>query len=135
MEMFSTFLCVSGVLISSGILRKFSEKPVDEDKQKLDDFFKTTNFCNKKENPEFAKVSWVKDYNNFKLFGVNIPIGCDVNVLLRMQYALENLFKNDVEILYSNQDYRVKVYKSKLKKANELSITIIDEAELIKMTE
>ena len=36
MEMFSTFLCVSGVLISSGILRKFSEKPVDEDKQKLE---------------------------------------------------------------------------------------------------
>ena len=82
MEMFSTFLCVSGVLISSGILRKLSEKPIDEDKQKLDDFFKTTNFCNKKENPEFAKVSWVKDCGNFKLFGVNIPVGCDVNVLL-----------------------------------------------------
>ena len=119
MEMFSTFLCVSGVLISSGVLRKFSEKPVDEDKQKLDDFFKTTNFCNKKENPEFAKVSWVKDCSNFKLFGVNIPIGCDVNVLLRMQYALENLFKNDIEILYSNQDYRIKVYKRKLKKAKD----------------
>ena len=125
MEMFSTFLCVSGVLISSSILRKLSEKPVDEDKQKLDDFFKTTNFCNKKENPEFAKVSWVKDYNNFKLFGVNIPIGCDVNVLLRMQYALENLFKNDVEILYSNQDYRVKVYKSKLKKAKDYPFEIV----------
>ena len=44
MEMFSTFLCVSGVLISSSILRKLAEKPVDEDKQKLNDFFKTTNF-------------------------------------------------------------------------------------------
>ena len=125
MEMFSTFLCVCGVLISSGILRKFSEKPVDEDKQKLDDFFKTTNFCNKKENPEFAKVSWVKDCSNFKLFGVNIPIGCDVNVLLRMQYALENLFKNDVEILYSNQDYRIKVYKRKLKKAKDYIFEVV----------
>ena len=99
MEMFSTFLCISGVLISSSVLKKFSEQPVDQDKQKLDDFFKTTNFCNKKENPEFAKVSWVKDYSNFKIFKVEIPVGCDVNVLLRMQYALENLFKNDVEIL------------------------------------
>ena len=125
MEMFSTFLCVSGVLISSGILRKFSEKPVDEDKQKLDDFFKTTNFCNKKENPEFAKVSWVKDCSNFKLFGVNIPIGCDVNVLLRMQYALENLFKNDIEILYSNQDFRIKVYIRKLKKAKDYVFEVI----------
>ena len=125
MEMFSTFLCVSGVCIAGGVLRKFSEKPIDPDKQKLNDFFETTNFCNKKENPEFAKVSWIKDYNNFKLFGVNIPIGCDINVLLRMKYALENLFKNDVEILYNNQDYRIKVYKSKLKKAEDYPFEII----------
>lgn len=125
MEMFSTFLCISGILISSSVLKKLSEQPVDQDKQKLDDFFKTTNFCNKKENPEFAKAIWVKDYSNFKIFKVEIPVGCDVNVLLRMQYALENLFKNDVEILYSNQDYRIKVYKRKLKKAKDYVFEVI----------
>ena len=119
MEMFSTFLCVSGVLISSGILRKFSEKPVDEDKQKLNDFFKTTNFCNKKENPDFAYVKWVQNHENYKVFGIEIPVGCDVNILLRMKYALENLFTNDVEILYDNQNYRIKAYKGKLKKAKD----------------
>jgi hypothetical protein len=119
MEMFSTFLCVSGVLISSSILRKLAEKPVDEDKQKLNDFFKTTNFCNKKENPDFAYVKWVQNHENYKVFGIEIPVGCDVNILLRMKYALENLFTNDVEILYDNQNYRIKAYKGKLKKAKD----------------
>lgn len=125
MEMFSTFLCVSGVLISGGILRKFSEKPVDEDKQKLNDFFKTTNFCNKKENPDFAYVKWVENHENYKIFGIEIPVGCDVSALLKMKYALENLFKNDVDILYDGQNYRVKLYKGKLKKAKDYPFEII----------
>ena len=117
--MFQLFLGATVLCLATEVIYQLRKTPVDQDQQALNDFFKLTGFCNKKEEPEFAFVKWVQNNENYKVFGIAIPVGCDVNVLLRMKYALENLFTNDVEIFYDNQNYRIKVYKGKLKKAND----------------
>lgn len=117
--MFQLFLGATVLCLATEVIYQLRKTPIDQDQQALNDFFKLTGFCNKKEEPEFAFVKWVQNNENYKVFGIAIPVGCDVNVLLRMKYALENLFTNDVEIFYDNQNYRIKVYKGKLKKAND----------------
>ena len=117
--MFQLFLGATVLCLATEVIYQLRKTPVDQDQQALNDFFKLTGFCNKKEEPEFAFVKWVQNNENYKVFGIAIPVGCDVNVLLRMKYALENLFTNDVEIFYDNQNYRIKVYKGKLKKAKD----------------
>ena len=120
--MFQLFLGATVLCLATEVIYQLRKTPVDQDQQALNDFFKLTGFCNKKEEPEFAFVKWVQNNENYKVFGIAIPVGCDVNVLLRMKYALENLFTNDVEIFYDNQNYRIKVYKGKLKKAFSLCL-------------
>lgn len=127
MEPLSIILGVSALTIGGKLLENFSLKEKkDPDVEVLENFFESVNFCNKKEEPEYATVKWVKEHITYKEFGINIPIGCDVNALLRMQYALENLAQNDVEILYTNQNYRVRVYRGKLKSARDYPFKIID---------
>jgi S-DNA-T family DNA segregation ATPase FtsK/SpoIIIE len=124
MVSFGYFLTATVMVSTMAILGK-AKKTSDKDQEALNEFFKLTGFCNKKEQPEYARVKWVNDYENYKIFDINIPVGCDINILLRMKYALENLFENDVEILYDNQNYRVKVFKGKLKKAQDYPFTPI----------
>ena len=127
MEPLSIILGVSALAIGGKLLENFSLKEKkDPDVEVLENFFESVNFCNKKEEPEYATVKWFKEHITYKEFGINIPIGCDVNALLRMQYALENLAQNDVEILYSNQNYRVRVYRGRLKSAQEYPFEIVE---------
>ena len=123
--MFQFLLCATALCLAAEYAHRATKTPVDEDRQSLDEFFKTIDFSNKKEEPEFAYVKWVENHENYKIFGIEIPVGCDVSALLRMKYALENLFKNDVDILYDGQNYRVKLYKGKLKKAKDYPFEII----------
>ena len=123
--MFQFLLCATALCLAAEYAHRATKTPVDEDRQSLDEFFKTIDFSNKKEEPEFAYVKWVENHENYKIFGIEIPVGCDVSTLLRMKYALENLFKNDVDILYDGQNYRVKLYKGKLKKAKDYPFEII----------
>ena len=97
----------------------------EDDKKKLNELFKTVRLCNKKEEPEFAYVKWLKEYETYTLFGIELPSGCDINSLLKLEYAIENVFKNDVEILYDNQNYRVKVFKGHLMNAKKYPFKVV----------
>lgn len=90
----------------------------DGDKEKLNQLFKTVKLCNKKDVPDYAYVKWMNDYESYKLFGISIPSGCDINDLLKLKNTLENEFENDVDILYDNQNYRIKIFKGHLMKPN-----------------
>lgn len=113
MDPFMIILGAAAVAIGNGLASKKPKRDLDNDQ--LNELFKTVKLCNKKEEPDYAYVKWSQDCGSYKLFGIDIPTGCDVNQLLKLDSAIENLFKNDVEILYDNQNYRVKVYSGKLK--------------------
>ena len=44
---------------------------------------------------------------------------------LKLESALENEFQNDVEILYDNQNYRVKIFKGHLGKPNSYPFEVV----------
>lgn len=115
MEPLTIILGMSALLITQKLVDKASDKKKDYDVDVLNDFFKTARFCNRDQEPQYAYVKWCETESTHKTFGIEIPLGCDINVLFKMKYALENLFKNDVEILYDNQNYRIRVYRDKLK--------------------
>lgn len=127
LDPFSAFLGVTAIGTISAVLRKLSSPDsIDEtDKERMNDFFKTVKLCNKKETPEYAYVTWFKHYDSYILFGISLPTGCDINALLKLKSALENEFKNDVEILYDNQNYRIKVFKGHLTKANNYPFKVV----------
>ncbi len=101
-----------------------SKDDTDDDKEKLNELFRTVKLCNKKEEPQYAYVKWMQDRSSYKLFGIEIPAGCDITQLLKLECTIENLFKNDVEILYDNQNYRIKVYTRKLKSGKDYPFQI-----------
>ena len=124
MEPLMIILGAAAIAIGSGIGNSKKTEADDKDKEKLNDLFKTVKLCNKKDEPEYAYVKWVQEYNSYKIFGIEVPVGCDVNQLLKLDSAIENVFKNYVEILYDNQNYRVKVYTGKLKPGKDYPFSV-----------
>lgn len=104
---------------------KKSSLPDETRKEQINEFFKTVKLCNKKEEPQYAYVKWFKEYDSYDLFGISLPSGCDINDLLKLNSALENEFKNDVEILYDNQNYRIKIFKGHLMNAKKYPFEIV----------
>ena len=120
------------IAAGNSVLKKLSS-PGETDKERtekmmkdrMNDFFKTVKLCNKKEEPEYAYVKWASDYESYTIIGVSLPSGCDINALLKLESALENEFQNDVEILYDNQNYRVKIFKGHLGKPNNYPFEVV----------
>ena len=120
------------IAAGNSVLKKLSS-PGETDKERtekmmkdrMNDFFKTVKLCNKKEEPEYAYVKWASDYESYTIIGVSLPSGCDINALLKLESALENEFQNDVEILYDNQNYRVKIFKGHLGKPNSYPFEVV----------
>ena len=132
LDPFSAFLGVTAIGAISAVLKKLSS-PGETDKERMEklmknrmnDFFKTVKLCNKKEEPEYAYVKWATDYETYTMLGIALPTGCDINALLKLENALENEFQNDVEILYDNQNYRIKIFKGHLMKPSNYPFKVV----------
>ncbi len=71
MEPLSIILGVSALAIGGKLLENFSLKEKkDPDVEVLENFFESVNFCNKKEESEYATVKWFKEHITYKEFGI-----------------------------------------------------------------